>query len=346
MEIVNLRLLRMVIFAMLIFTFALPLLGGCGTREGKPEAVEEEGQEAGEELQEQLSITNNLQNVKYWAYQLQNFSGENNLLRLINSRYDLLVIDQNRSVKGQESYDDKSDVARLKKSKGYTGEGKLVVCYLNVGEAESYRWYWQEWWRLGNPEWIVAPDPDGWDENYPVKYWRAEWKEIVRRCLERILEDGYDGVYLDWLQAYSFEPVSAAARREGLDPQLELMNFLRELADYSRSRKPGFIFIAQNAVYAQIFDGVAQEAIWFDGGGDPDSGEIPGDVPVDSELTAEYLSYLSKWQQKDKPVFNVEYARNPTNVQRAYQLGSQYGLRTYVTLTELDELTSTPPPGL
>ncbi|MBI2847407.1 MAG: endo alpha-1,4 polygalactosaminidase [Chloroflexi bacterium] len=291
-----------------------------------------------------------LADIRLWAYQLQGQNEGDNLQKLADSRYDLLVIEQTRSVKSEESYDSKADVTILKGSTNSSGEKKLVVCYIDVGEAESYRWYWQKGWRVGSPEWIVAPDPDGWDENYPVKFWRQEWKNIVKEYVNRIIEDGYDGIYLDWLEVYSFEPVIRAAKAEGLDARMELIRFVRELAEYARDKKPGFLLIAQNASelggfseYVEVFDAIAQEAIWYEGGGDPDTAEQPGDVLIDPEDSAEYLANLKAWQRQGKPVFNVEYAQQPAHAQRAYRLGKEQGFKAYVTLRPLDALTSTPP---
>lgn len=298
----------------------------------------------------QVKSKNSLENVRFWAYQIQNT--EDNIQKLASSHYDFLIIDQTRSLRGEENYNSKADVLLLKNSPNSSGGRKIVLCYMDVGEAESYRWYWQEGWRIGNPDWIVAEDPDGWDENYPVKFWKDEWKDIMKRYVDRIIEDGYDGVYLDWLEVYSFEPVAAAAEAEGLDARVELIKFVRELHQYAHKKDPDFLFIAQNAAelgeypdYLKLFDAISQEAIWYDGGGDPDTAEHPGDVPVDPEDSNRYVNNLKKWQQLKKPVFNVEYAQKPSNVERAYWLGLYYGFKTYVTLRPLETLTNTPPPG-
>jgi cysteinyl-tRNA synthetase len=297
--------------------------------------------------------TGPLKDLEYFAYQIQAQEEDGNIERLAGERYDLLVIDQTRSVKDQEDYDSAKDVARLKASRGSAGGGKTVVCYIDVGEAEDYRTYWQDGWRVGNPEWIAAPDPDGWDGNYPVKFWRSEWMDIQRNRIEEIISDGYDGVYLDWLEVYSFEPVAQAARAEGLDPKNALTDFVRALAEYARSRKPGFIFIAQNAAemgdypgYAEVFDAVAQESVWFDWEGDPDTTGSAGDVAVNSEDSQTLIDDLAIWQAQGKPVLDIEYAQEEANAVEGYALGAKNGYRTYVTTTLLDELTSTPPPGL
>lgn len=293
-----------------------------------------------------------LSDVDYWAYQIQDQTEDDNIDKLAESHYDLLVIDQTRSIKGEETYDSLKDVSFLKGSTGSRNGKKLVVCYIDVGEAESYRWYWKDEWRIGKPDWIVAEDPDGWDENYPVKFWRDEWKDIMKEYLDRIIEDGYDGIYLDWLEVYSFKSVSDAAEDEGLDPREELIGFISELSEYARSKRKDFIIIAQNAAemgqseeYVELFDAIAQEAIWFDGSGDPDISEQTGDKPIDSELTEEYLDYLEEWQKLDKPVLNVEYAADAANAEKAYKLGEEHKFITYTSLRPLAELTKNPPPG-
>jgi len=230
--------------------------------------------------------------------------------------------------------------------------GKMVICYIDVGEAEDYRWYWQDGWEVGNPSWIAGEDPDGWDGNYPVVFWNDDWKAIMAEYLTRIINDGYDGIYLDWLEVYDFDAVVAAAEALGKDPEDLLVEYVQWIEQFVHSRNEDFIIIAQNAAemgyrldYIQVFDGIAQEAIWFDGGGDPDSSETPGDVAVESALTAEYVQSLQYWKTAELPVFNCEYCQEPANTATAYSNGEQNGYITLCTLRPLDQVTETPPPG-
>ena len=285
-----------------------------------------------------------------WAYQIQGHTTNESLEALAASSYDILVIDQQRSLLGDEDYDDAAVVEMLHTSAADAGRERTVLCYIDVGEAESYRWYWQDGWDVGDPEWIVAPDPDGWDENYPVAFWNDEWRSIMFEAFDRIIADGYDGVYLDWLEVYSFEPVVGLAEEEGLDPEDELVAFVRDLAAHARAQDPDFILVAQNAAemgareeYREVFDAIAQEAIWFDGGGDPDTEEQVGDVAQDQELTEENLDALKVWQDAGVPVWACEYATEPDNVETAYSRGAERGFLTYVTTRPLDRLTETPP---
>ncbi|NVO18637.1 MAG: endo alpha-1,4 polygalactosaminidase [Bacteroidetes bacterium] len=293
-----------------------------------------------------------LQDVRFWAYQLDGLEEPAAIDAICNSHYDLIVMDQQRSILGAEDYDTKSDVARMHGSTNSKGKAKVVLCYFDVGQAESYRAYWQSSWTPGSPTWILSPDPDGWNDSYGVKYWSPAWKNIMKECLGKIIDDGFDGVYLDWLEIYNEPAVIAAAATEGKNPENELVSFLTELATYARSRDSSFIFIAQNAAemganqdYIKLFDAIAHEDIWYDGSGDPDNGGSQGDVAVDPLDTQEYLDQLKVWQLAGKPVFDVEYAEQPAHVSRAYSLGKENGFINYVTLRLLDKLSTTPPPG-
>ena len=63
-------------------------------------------------------------------------------------------------------------------------EGRKVVAYHSVGEAEDYRPYWRtEWVSNGQrtadaPAWLGRENPE-WEGNYQVKYWNAEWQKLM-----------------------------------------------------------------------------------------------------------------------------------------------------------------------
>ncbi|OGU16061.1 MAG: hypothetical protein A2X61_13175 [Ignavibacteria bacterium GWB2_35_12] len=303
-----------------------------------------------------------LNKVKFWAYQIQSQDENNSIQNLVDSKYELIVIDNPRTVVGKENYDNAADITQLKNSKGWNGENKIVVCYIDIGEVEDYRYYWKQDWRVGNPDWIVANDPDGWDGNFPVKYWRQEWKNLMfgsdTSMIDMILADGYDGIYLDWVEAFEFEPVMNVASADGLNSRNEMIKFIEEIAQYCRTKKPGFLVIPQNATaiiynenwepdslsqkYFNIIDAVAQENIWFDGDADP-LGQL-GDIPEDAGLTLEYITNLSYFQNAGKPIFTVDYAQIPANVDSCYRAAKRLEFIEYVSLRQLDKLTDTPPP--
>lgn len=78
---------------------------------------------------------------------------------------------------------------------------------MSIGEAENYRYYWQKAWKLHRPKWLDRVNPD-WAGNYKVRYWNPEWQKIIcgdgDSYLNRILAAGFDGVYLDIIDAFEY----------------------------------------------------------------------------------------------------------------------------------------------
>lgn len=87
------------------------------------------------------------------------------------------------------------------------GGKRLLISYMSIGEAEDYRYYWQEDWTIKNPEWIVAENPV-WEGNYKVNYWESGWKSNIYgnsdSYLQKIIDIGFDGVYLDIIDAFYY----------------------------------------------------------------------------------------------------------------------------------------------
>ncbi len=123
------------------------------------------------------------------------------LSALVATSYDILIID----AFFDEHLLTVDEVATLKTKPN--GARRLVFAYMSIGEAEDYRYYWQESWRPGNPEWIESENPD-WEGNYIVQYWHPEWQAIIAGApesyLDKILASEFDGAYLDIIDAYEY----------------------------------------------------------------------------------------------------------------------------------------------
>ncbi|UCG15250.1 MAG: endo alpha-1,4 polygalactosaminidase [Phycisphaerales bacterium] len=321
-----------------------------------------------------------LADVQFWGYQIQSLDAAGAIDALAASRYDMLVLEPTRTDGEMADFDTKAVVDRLKATPAHDGiHRKLIIAYVDIGEAEDWRWYWtwskepeeeqipetvdlpDDW-----PDYIVARDPDGWVGNYPVAYWEPEWKDIIiygqnqgttpdrdyTSAVDELIQDGFDGVYLDWVEGFENVHVIAAAQAAGLDPAAEMIDFIGELRDYARLRDPDFLVIQQNA--AALIDGrpelldeidaIAQEGIWFDGVAGDDWDDLAGYFANDAELTAEYLDYLDRYLDADVPVFACEYALQD-NAAEAYSLAADEGYVGYVTRRSLSQLTDTTPPG-
>lgn len=87
------------------------------------------------------------------------------------------------------------------------GGKRLVICYMSIGEAEDYRYYWQSTWKVGNPPFIVAENPD-WPGNYKVRYWNTDWKNVIfgndASYTKKLINSHFDGAYLDIIDGFEY----------------------------------------------------------------------------------------------------------------------------------------------
>ncbi|MFC2104881.1 endo alpha-1,4 polygalactosaminidase [Bacteroidota bacterium] len=148
----------------------------------------------------------NISEVKNFLYLInpQNYTTKTEFISAINStNYDLLIMDY---FFGDDNLEFTSlEVEQLKQKAN--GGSRLLVSYMSIGEAEDYRYYWNESWTVGSPEWIEAENPD-WAGNYKVQYWNTEWQDIIfgseSAYLDKILNAGFDGVYLDIIEGFEY----------------------------------------------------------------------------------------------------------------------------------------------
>ncbi len=224
-----------------------------------------------------------VEDIEHWLYLIDVDLSEEVIEKIVDSEHDMVVLDFIPSEENNTDF----PMAQLVDQLHDAPHPKIVLAYIDIGQAEEYRTYWQPGWGVGNPSWIAGDDPDGWEGNFPVAYWDDEYREIwlgAGGMLEKIVEAGLDGVYLDWVEAYSDEQVLKLAAADGVDPVQEMIWWVGDIADFGRDQNPGFIVISQNAAelaeqdeYAAIIDAIAQEQVWFDGGADNDP---PGDCPL------------------------------------------------------------------
>ena len=87
------------------------------------------------------------------------------------------------------------------------GAKRLVLAYINIGHAESFRYYFKSGWQEGNPPFLGAPVADDPDKYY-VQYWHPEWQKLMMGTIKSyaygIVTQGFDGVVIDGVDAYVF----------------------------------------------------------------------------------------------------------------------------------------------
>jgi len=269
-----------------------------------------------------------LSSVNDFLYQLQNLD----LAAVGDTAYDLVVMDY--SAEGDDATAFTSaQVAALKRSPG--GE-KIVLAYMSIGEAEDYRFYWQEGWTPGNPAWLDVENPD-WEGNYKVHYWDPAWQAIIFDYTDRLLDAGFDGAYLDLIDAYEYY-----AERGRATAAQEMVDFVAAIRAHARARDSGFRIFPQNAPelaslapgYLDSVDGIGQEDIYYGYEGD--------DLMTPPAVTAEMEGHLDLFKDAGKLVLTVDYAAAPAHVDDAYAKSKAQGYAPFVTVRDLDQLTINP----
>lgn len=89
---------------------------------------------------------------------------------LKNTDYDIIIMDLFHFEKAYTA----AEIRELKTKRN--GGKRLVICYMSIGEAEDYRYYWNSGWKTRKPAWLAEENPH-WKGNYVVKYWDADWQK-------------------------------------------------------------------------------------------------------------------------------------------------------------------------
>ncbi len=263
-----------------------------------------------------LALSPQLYTVNDWLFALQ--PGTVGLPAIAASGYDAVVIDYSLDGGGGTELSP-AEMASLKAG------GRVVLAYLSIGEAEDYRFYW-------NPAWNddPAPDPDApawlgpfnpqFPNNYKVKYWDPAWQAILfgtasgpnKSYLDRIVDQGFDGIYLDIIDAFTYWD------EEGVRPRaqsrLDMMNLVADLATYARTTRgrPAFLVFPQNGI-----DIVRDGNDTLDAAGASFLSTISGvgiedlfwneTTPQDPQDTAYRLGILDQFQAAGNLVVLVDY---------------------------------------
>ena len=154
---------------------------------------------------ENNSVVTNFSEVKNFLYLINptNFATKNQYINAItSSNYDMLIMDL--FFKDGTAFSP-SEINQLKNKAN--GGKRLVISYMSIGEAENYRYYWQNNWSTNKPIWLDAENPN-WAGNYKVKYWNTEWQNLIygndNSYLKKVVNANFDGVYLDIIDAFEY----------------------------------------------------------------------------------------------------------------------------------------------
>jgi cysteinyl-tRNA synthetase len=256
-----------------------------------------------------------------WLYQLQNFVPE----QAADSGYSLAVIDPTEDGTDETSYS-KERIEALKAT------GVSPLAYLSIGEASYFRTYWQDEWgqfrdgalRIEKeaPAWMGTVANPNWPESVKVRYWdEAWWNNIIRPRLDAIIEAGFDGLYMDIVDAYYYWG-QAESYGEGLeekregdpideeDSAIRMIAFVQRIAEYARGKNESFQIFPQNGEgiikydeddqYMSAIDGIGIEDLWFN------------ETKRQKQDEIDYrLGYIRQIVDAGKRVLSVDYVDQP-----------------------------------
>ncbi len=248
------------------------------------------------------------------------------------SCYDLFIIDY--SSDGSEENEFSSKDVKYMKSSG--DKEKLLLSYISIGEAENYRFYWNESWDededgepdASAPSWLDEVNPD-WEGNYKVKFWEAGWQNIIYDYLDRIISADFDGIYMDILDAYEYFEDDVS------DSDWLMMDFVCNISAHVKDEGgKEFLVFAQNAdellsnsTYLDNIDGIGREDLFFN-----------DDEAMDAEWREEGTTNLDQALENEKVVLIVDYPVSLCNIYDFYKRTVEHGYIPYAGERELNNI--------
>ncbi len=217
---------------------------------------------------------------------------------------------------------------------GIRQQGRLLLAYLSIGEAENYRSYWDKSWKPGKPSWLGPTNPD-WGGNYKVQFWDPGWRRIGRDSALTIQQQGCDGLFLDVVDGWEFWQKSHPQARQAM------IDLVLEISQETRRRQPDFGIVLNggdglldNRPLFEAITGVAKEEIFFGLGGDGKA--------TPAHFTLECQNRLRPLVEAHKLVLSIDYTQDPVQKREAQKSALRAGYLEFIGARGLDRI---PPQG-
>lgn len=219
---------------------------------------------------------------------------------ILNTSFDLVIIDYSRDGSEAKKYTP-AQIQSLKDN------NTIPIAYLSIGEAEDYRYYWNDDWYTSPPSWLGEENPN-WEGNYKVRYWQQEWKNIVFEYLEQIIALGFNGVMLDIIDGYYYWSDEMGEVSETFAAN-EMINFVNEINTFAASEKrtQDFMIIPQNAVeiidydsqgkFVNSISGLSIEGLYYNSDGSQ----------TNKRKRARRIEYIERYQDLGKIIMVTDY---------------------------------------
>ena len=324
-----------------------------GVRRSKKAVLDLDGRRMRESVNVDLMPGPRLAPAATWAYQLQGIGKET----IARCSADVVVIDSTSDGSADQAFS-KADVQLMQTRP--SAPRKKIISYMSIGEAEAKRFYWQDRWlhrgrpAKGAPSWLADLNGEGWEGNFKVRFWEPAWQAIIidntDSFLNRVIDAGFDGVYLDIIDAYDFwmDEDRGKSRRPTADA--EMVAFVQRIAQHAREvrGKKDFAVVPQNGEpllqypeYRAAISAIGKEDILFKMDGQANK---QPKIAINSPTEVEAIMTHLRLALADRiPIIAVEYLRDrksdeakiPAALARMRQLGlvPHFGTRLLADLS-------------
>ena len=305
----------------------------------KPEAKPAAPPDASADAAAAAQRLKRINGARSWGYQLNGLKVDD----ARKSPFDLIVADATAGHASGRPFQ-RDEVEALKKKPD--GGQRLIISYLSIGEAEDYRpdYFTAEYLTEDAPDWLMHENPQ-WKGNRLIRFCHEGWQRTILgdedgrsvynsidpSPLYRLIELGFDGIYLDRVDVYS------EVAKECPDGARKMVEFVARLAAHARKRKPDFLVILQNAeelvrhpAMLGSIDALAKEDLFY-GADHSQSANSPAAVKAS-------LGHLNVVKAAGKPVFVVDYVMDAVKKADAKKRIEQQGFVPYIAPRDLGSL--------
>lgn len=265
-----------------------------------------------------------LGDVTSFSYVLQRYAG-GRLDEVARGPQQLAIVDLSRD--GTHSgFFTRDEITRVRAT------GKLVLAYFEIGSIEEFRTDF----RKVDRDLLLHKWPD-WPDEYFARYWEERWwEQVVRPRVDRALDTGFDGVYLDTPLAYEEIDLKAVPGETRDTLGRKMADLVIRISRHAKERRPGFAIVPQNSPelrhfsgYADAIDGVGMEELFF----------RATDVPCAEGWCRENLADALALKALGKAVLATDYAVTPANVAAACARYREHAVAGNVTVVDLDRVS-------
>lgn len=208
----------------------------------------------------------------------------------------------------------------------------ILIGYLSVGEAESYRYYWD---KIKDDDFILDENPN-WKDNYFVDIRSEKWMNlIVFDLIPRIIANGFDGIMLDTLDTAEYLEDNFDSKYNGA--KKSLVGLIAKI----RETYPELLIISNGGLSLMDDIAINLDAALIEDVNmsyDFNNKKYVATPKNDKKYKLSILSSLiTKYQL---PVFNIDYVSkvDKKNRRKLLKLNLAQGFKPYLAEKDLNEI--------